>query len=401
MPTTFLEGEAIRLRVWNTDIIHRLPQPPWDSAVIGTSDSATLQVDDPTRTTAGEHAVIERDAHGWAIREIGGEVRVDGVRRLVARLDPGTEVSIGGLTLVAESRRWIDVRCFMARLLGWKSPTIDLAMRALRNGVALRAPLVMCGHGDMIALAHAIHRRQFQSAPFVACDPRRRDGKDYESVRSPVNYGAWVAAMPAAVGGSLAVWSRRLPEDFGDSIAALRDPGCRVQLIVCSEGRRGHKPYHVNPIVVPALADRAADVPRIIDEFSEDIAEEMLAGTRLNEADRDWILRNSAATIHDIEKGVRRLTAIRNHPGDDRHPDSIAGAARSIGMAPVSLARWIGRRALPERGQRGEVVAIVTSAPRMPTLSARPEHTALTVDSPHRGLLPDTSPSSCRDRGGR
>jgi hypothetical protein len=399
MPTTFIDGEVIRVRVWNTDIVHRLPQPPWDSAVIGTSDSATLQVSDPTRTTAGEHAVIERDAHGWMIRELAGEVRVDGVRRLVARLDPGTEVGIGGLTFVAESRRWIDLRCFMARLLGWESPAVDLAMRALRAAVARRARLVLCGPGDVIALAHAIHRRQFDAAPFVASDPRRRSlGGDVRSCR---NFDTGSVAMRAAIGGSIAVWSRRLPADFDDVLTALRDPNVRVQLIVCSEGR-GHKPYHVDPIVVPALADRAADVPRIIDEFADEEMATQSGSVRLHAADRDWILRNSAATITDIEKGVIRLTAIRNHPGGPRYPDSYAAAARYLGMEPVSLIRWIGRRALPERVQRGEVVASarVTSAPRMPTRSALP-HTALTVDSSHRGLLPNTSPSACRDRGGR
>jgi hypothetical protein len=64
---------------------------------------------------------------------------------------------------------------------------------------------------------------------------------------------------------------------------------------------------------------------------------------QLSGADREWILRHSASSVSEIEKGTRRLLAIR------QHDDNTTAAARSLGMAPISLSRWIGRRALPER----------------------------------------------------
>ena len=138
----------------------------------------------------------------------------------------------------------------------------------------------------------------------------------------------------------------------------LRDPATRVQLIVCAEARRHTKPYHVEPIVIPPLSSRPQEITRIIDEYSDDAAVAVSSAVHLTAADRDWILRNSSASISEIEKGTRRLLAIR------LHDDNTAAAARSLGMAPISLARWIGRRTLPER-RTGSWSASV-AAPRTP-----------------------------------
>ena len=95
--------------------------------------------------------------------------------------------------------------------------------------------------------------------------------------------------------------------------------------------------------MIPPLSSRPREITRIIDEYADEAAVAASATVRLTAADRDWILRNSASSIAEIEKGTRRLLAVRNHD------DNTAAAARSLGMAPISLARWIGRRALPDR----------------------------------------------------
>jgi DNA-binding transcriptional LysR family regulator len=51
-------------------------------------------------------------------------------------------------------------------------------------------------------------------------------------------------------------------------------------------------------------------------------------------------MAHAAATLGEIEKATLRLTAIRMR-------GSIGRAAARLGMAPVSLSRWIGRRELP------------------------------------------------------
>jgi hypothetical protein len=172
--------------------------------------------------------------------------------------------------------------------------------------------------------------------PFVVCDPRRRESE--ASVRSTVNISTGLAAMRSALGGSLCVWSRRLPRDFNDIRVALRDPMTRVQLIVCAESLRHSKPYHIEPIMVPPLQSRPHEINRIIDECAEEAATELFTIVTLTAADREWILRHSASSVTEIEKGTRRVLSIRQHDGH------IPAAARSLGMAPISLSRWIGRR---------------------------------------------------------
>jgi FHA domain len=342
-----INDDVVRLREWGTEIIHRLPQAPWDSAVIGTAESCSLQVVDPSGFTSREHARLDRGPSGWLVRDLDSKngTRVDGARRAEVRLEPGIELGIGSLTLVAESRRLIELRSFIARLLGWKAnrmAVVDFALRSIRQAATRRLPLVLCGPGDLIAVANSIHRHAIGSRkPFVMCDPRRREGE--ANVRSAGNTETGIAAMQLALGGSLCVWSRRLPHDFPDVRLALHDPATRVQLIVCAESRRHTKAYHVEPIVVPPLSSRPQEISRIVDEYADEAAAAMSAAVHLTAADRDWILRNSASSITEIAKGTRRLLAIR------QHDDNIAAAARALGMAPISLSRWIGRRALPER----------------------------------------------------
>ena len=347
-----INDDVVRLREWGTEIIHRLPQPPWHSAVIGTAETSSLRVVDPSSYTSREHARLDRGPSGWMVRDLGSKngTRADGARRTEVKLEPGTELGVGSLTLLAESRHFIELRSFIARLLGFTSKQtamVDFALRSIRLAATRRLPLVLCGPGDLIAVAHAIHRHALgNTKPFVVCDPRRRAGE--ASVRSAGNLETGIAAMRRAHGGSLCMWSRRLPQDFADVRLALRDPAARVQLIVCAESRRHTKPYHVEPIVVPPLSSRPQDITRIIDEYADEAAAAMSAAIHLTAADRDWILRSSASSISEVEKGTRRLLAIR------QHDDNIAAAARALGMAPISLARWVGRRALPERRSAGE-----------------------------------------------
>jgi len=343
-----ISDEVIRLREWGTDIVHRLPPPPGDSAIIGTADTCALRVVDPLGFTSREHARLERRRFGWGVRDLDSKngTRLDGARRPEMVLEPGIELGVGCLTLLAESRRFIDLRIFIARLLGWASDqlaAVDFALRAIRMAATRRVPLVLCGPGDLIVIAQAIHHHALGDVkPFVVCDPRRRKGD--ASVRSAGNIETGLAAMQQALGGSLCVWSRRLPSDFNEVRAALRDPTARVQLIVCAESSRHSKPYHVDPIRVPALHSRPLEIRRIIDECADEAAAALSATVQLSDADRDWILRYSASSVSEIEKGTRRLLAIR------QYDDNTTAAARSLGMAAISLSRWVGRRARPDRG---------------------------------------------------
>jgi hypothetical protein len=52
------------------------------------------------------------------------------------------------------------------------------------------------------------------------------------------------------------------------------------------------------------------------------------------------VIEHSAPSLPAIEKGTRRLVAIRQ-------AGSLAQAAGRLGMSHVALSQWIGRRRLP------------------------------------------------------
>jgi len=150
-------------------------------------------------------------------------------------------------------------------------------------------------------------------------------------------------ALAVAAGGSLCVRSRRLPRDFVQVVLALREPEARVQLIVCAGSPEDSKPYLAVPIAIPPLAGRKAEIDRIITEYAEDaIAALGAPRTSFAPADHAWVREHALSSLPEIEKATLRLVALR----DSRN---LSNAAARLGMAPVSLARWIGRREMPVR----------------------------------------------------
>jgi hypothetical protein len=234
------------------------------------------------------------------------------------------------------------LRSFCARILGWapeRAEAVDHAIHSLDLAADHHTALVLLGETDLVPIARALHRRVLGAdRPFVVCDPRRRDGADYESVRSPINYGTGVAAFEAAIGGSLCVRSRRLPSDFSSVVARIRATN-DVQIIVCSDGRDDAHPFLTLPVPIriPSLIVRTHELPRIVAEYAVDAAAELGAlGEGFTDADRQWVLQNAPLTLAEIEKATLRLVAIRASR-------NMSNAAARLGMAPVSLSRWIGR----------------------------------------------------------
>jgi hypothetical protein len=91
------------------------------------------------------------------------------------------------------------------------------------------------------------------------------------------------------------------------------------------------------PICVPPISQRAADLPAIVDSWARELAAE-LGVPALLPADRAWVLAHAASSLPEIEKGLRRILVIRGAP-------SLHAAAVRLGMAAISLRRWLERRA--------------------------------------------------------
>jgi hypothetical protein len=340
-----IDDGVVRLREWGTDTIRVLPPPPTNEWTIGAAETCALQLEDPSGRVSRLHARLVRDHAKWLLRDLGSKngMRLDGARRDEIVLEPGAEIGIGGVTLIAESGRSVELRGFLARLLGWRgdrTEVVDHALRSIRMAATRRVALVLRGDGDLVPFARAIHRRALGAdRPFIVCDPRRRQSR--ATVRSAENYETGLPAFAAATGGSLCVRSLRLPRDFSGVITALRDPNSQVQLVVCAQASEDCEPYLAVPITVPPLASRADELDRVITEYAEDaIAELGTPRTGFLSADREWVRTHSASSLPDIEKATLRLVAIRESR-------NLSSAAARLGMAPVSLSRWIGRRKLP------------------------------------------------------
>jgi len=234
-----------------------------------------------------------------------------------------------------------ELRELLARLLGWSDErAVELGFRSLEIAANHRAALALCGPGDLVPIAQVLHRRALGAErPFITCDPHRGDVA--ASVRSPANRASGAAALAAAAGGSLCVRTRRLPRDFPALAAQLRATD-DVLFIVCIE-HDDADPLLVRPapIIVPPLASRATEIDRVIAEFAADAIVQLGAErTGFTAADHLWVRRHAATSLPEVEKATLRLVAIRAS-------GSASAAAARVGMAPVSMLRWLGRRRQP------------------------------------------------------
>lgn len=331
---------VLHLREWGTERRHRLPSAPTTQCSVGTAETCTVRLADAS--VAPTHAHLRRDARRWSIRALDRDQGLlqDGARCDAFALEPGVEIGVGGTTLVAESSHGVALRAFCARILGWsddRAAIVDRALRSIRLAAARRTALWLCGEGDLVPLAYSLHRRAYGAdRPFVVCDPRRRNGTG--SVRHAANCETGTVAVQAAMGGSLCVRSSRLPRGFASVLALVRDPNVPAQLIVCSEKMDLGGALFAVPIDVPPLRERATELPRVIDEYALD------AITALDEVpesfsrtDREWVITHAATSLPEIEKATLRLVALKTS-------SSINRAAVRLGMAQISLSRWIGRR---------------------------------------------------------
>jgi hypothetical protein len=335
-----LHDELVRLREWGSDNIHPLPasESEW---IVGASAACSLRLADSSARVSRRHARLVRIRDRWAIQDLGSKngLWIDGARRDECVLEPGVEVGLGGITLIAESPRSIALRGFLSRLLGWslgQIRTVDHALRSLRYAAARRVALVVCGPDDLVPVARGLHRRALgPDRPFLLCDPRRRRGGG--TVRAAENFDRAVPAVEAAGGGSLCIRGERPPPDLAEALAALRRPEACVQLVVCARRPVSSDLYTSAAISVPPLSRRANELGRIIAEYAEDAIAELGAPRGCFTArDRDWARRH-AASLAEIEKTTLRIVAVRTS-------SSINQAAERLGMSHAALSSWLDRK---------------------------------------------------------
>jgi hypothetical protein len=332
----------IQLRQWATDVAYAFPGPDVAKFDVGTGQSLSLRLVDPTRSVSSRHARLMRTRDGWLLKDLRSRngISVEGGRPqgkfLIA---PGMEIGIGDLALVAENQSLVRLRGFLGRLLGWGPGAwlaIDLALRAIRNAAYRRAQLVLVGDEDLVSVARQIHVRTTPSgAPFIVCGKRLYEAD--ASVRVTATLTDASAALAAAVGGTVCVRLDRPPAGHEKLLDATLDALSPTQMYMCA--KKASKAGHLvkMPIIVPKLSSREPDKKVIVEEYARDAIREFGAGENsFNEHERDWIA-NNADTFTEIEIATLRTVA-RNVLG------GVPEAADRLGLPSAALRDWFARR---------------------------------------------------------
>jgi hypothetical protein len=331
-----ISDEVMQLREWGSGIAYPLP-PKQGASIVGAAPDAWLRLWDPSGRISRRHAALTYAQGAWMMSDLDSKngIHLDGVRVVSCCVLPGVEIRIGSTTLIAESPRFIALRALVERFMGWRDERrelVDQALFSIRVAATHREPLLLRGAGNLVPIARQLHQHVCGDRPFVAVTPQTR-GMD---------------ALAAAAGGTLCVWRHQQPEDFDEVVAALRGPEACALLIVCAHALpRGNDIASqivtaVRSIVIPPLADRARELPRIVEEYGAD-AVAAFGGGQMTPADHEWVASHAAGSLHQIAMATRRIVALHACDG------SVTQAAKLLGMAHGSLSDWLARRTLPGR----------------------------------------------------
>lgn len=229
-----------------------------------------------------------------------------------------------------------ELRAFLARIIGWSDTrAVELAL----NSVALAAvgctTLVLCGKGYMVPIAQALHRRVREpDQPFVVVDLRRGEQRASGQIRANT-----ALVLRAARRGTCCMRLPRAPTNLAEMHRTTED----VMLVICGGLHLASDALLIRPapVVVPLLASRVHELDRIIIEYAGDAVAELGAPHEAFTADdRAWVRDHAAGSLAEIEKATLRLVTLRTS-------GNLSDAAARLGMAPVSLDKWLGRRRSP------------------------------------------------------
>src|ERR1041384_6908208 len=124
----------IHLRERGTERVHPLPGPDVSACVIGSDPSAGLRLFDTGGLVSRAHARLVREGTQWKIEDLQSKngLRQDGTRNLKFPVVPGVEIGIGSLTLIAENQPLVQLRKYLARVLGWDADGQSLDRKSTR-----------------------------------------------------------------------------------------------------------------------------------------------------------------------------------------------------------------------------------------------------------------------------
>ncbi|MEJ7602004.1 MAG: FHA domain-containing protein [Kofleriaceae bacterium] len=303
--------------------------------VVGASPECTIQLDDPSGRVSRRHAVLHREGDTWLVRDLGSTngIRHDGEATRAFSLSPGAEIELGGIAMIAESARSIELHALLRRVLGWSLrclADVDRALGVVRDMANLRTGLILRGEGSLVGAARRLHHLVLgPERPFVL-----RKGDEMG-----------IHAAERAVSGVLCFDADALPPDLREVVASLRLPETRVRLIVCA--RTAESSAEVATIVprvatlwIPPLAERGDEMEQLLEAYGRDAVTVLdAAELGFRQHDLKWVRASGIRTLEEIEEVTYRLVALRNW--------GVTAGAERLGITHGALSRWARRRKIP------------------------------------------------------
>jgi Inner membrane component of T3SS, cytoplasmic domain len=323
----YIDDAVMRLRLWANEYAHCLPEPRVP-LTLGSASTCDVQLHDDTGELSRDHAMLVPEPTGWAIRDLDSRngLRVDGSRVASGTLQAGVTIQLGGLTLVAESLKFIGLRALVCRLLGWapaRQAAVDEALQSLRDSATHRTPLVVLGDDNLVPVAARLHRETLgPSAPFFCYDG-----------------GDVTASVQAAMRGTLCVPIRRreTASEISDAVRAVA-PAARPRLVLCARNAgdaaaMSAKTGRVAVIAVPPLSARAEETSRLVHEVSQDVVHEMgVPSTGFTMHDLERLHSMKFSGMADLDDSIRRVIAMRTW--------GVTAGAKKLGLKHSSLSQW-------------------------------------------------------------
>jgi len=137
--------------------------------------------------------------------------------------------------------------------------------------------------------------------------------------------------------GSLCLRSNRMPSDIDRLCLSRRNDSPSVAVFVCLHDDDAVRDLLCRPLDIPSLSAHAPEAERLVQESIDDAAGALGAATvRIPGPLRHAIIVR-VGSFAELEKTSLRLVALAS-------ARNVTHAAARLGMAPVSLTRWLGRR---------------------------------------------------------